>query len=265
MQRTVRFLLSFVVFTLLTTAVFAQDDISSVSIVATDDGVDMPSEIPAGYVRFNIENNRSEAEFGPILARLNEGVTMDDFMTAVSGEDPMGAVMLVTLYGGTGVEAGSTLDYISEMSPGDYVLLEFEGEGFASFTVTGDAMDDVAEPESDVTMALLDFGFGVPAFVPAGPQVWHITNIGMQWHEISMVKAPDGINSVADARAAMAAGDVEEPEQVLFWAPTGAGTDTWITLDLEPGTYVLLCFLPDLNGDFSPHMDHGMMQVFVVE
>jgi hypothetical protein len=34
-------------------------------------------------------------------------------------------------------------------------------------------------------------------------------------------------------------------------------------VDLEPGTYVAMCFFPDL-GDGMPHAYHGMHTVFVV-
>ena len=35
-------------------------------------------------------------------------------------------------------------------------------------------------------------------------------------------------------------------------------------MDLAPGEYTVLCFLPDLNGDFSPHLTHGMVASLTV-
>ena len=32
-----------------------------------------------------------------------------------------------------------------------------------------------------------------------------------------------------------------------------------------PGEYTVLCFLPDLAGDMSPHLAHGMVRTLTVE
>ena len=265
-----KYLFSIVALLIIASVAGAQGDgagaeIPTVTGIASDDGIELPSEVPAGLVTFTFENNRSDAPFSPIIARLNDGVTMDDLMAAMGGEDQMAAVTLLTLYGGSAIASGESLNFTTELTAGEYVLVEMEGEGFLAFTVSeGDALE-MTEPEADVHLAMVDFGFGLPAFVPAGPQVWHLENIGDQWHEVRIYPAPEGISSVADVRAAIAAGEEEEPEQAFFWTPMGAGTQVWVTIDLEPGTYVLVCLLPDLAGDFSPHMEHGMIQVFTVE
>jgi hypothetical protein len=37
----------------------------------------------------------------------------------------------------------------------------------------------------------------------------------------------------------------------------------WLALDLQPGTYVALCFIPD-EAPGAPHALLGMIQVFTV-
>ena len=255
-----------------TATVLAQDaasDIPSIVGTITDEGVDFPSEVAAGLTNITFESSREDVSIMPLISRLNDGLTMDDLMGAMS-EDEMAAITMLTFYGGVGVAGGESKSYTLNLLPGDYVIIlsnisaEGAAEGFATFSVTEGDMADVQEPEADVQLALVDFAFGVPAFISSGPHVWHIDNFGSQWHEASIFKAPEGIESVADVRAAMETNDVE-PEQAFYWGPTAPGAEAWVTVDLEPGTYVLMCFLPDLNGDFSPHMAHGMIQVFTVE
>ncbi len=41
------------------------------------------------------------------------------------------------------------------------------------------------------------------------------------------------------------------------------GTSLWIPMTLEPGTYVLICFFPDIS-DGMPHAFHGMYNVVEV-
>ncbi len=219
---------------------------------------------------FTLENNRTDAAFSPAIARLNDGVTLDDLGTAMSGDDPMAALSLLTLYGGSSIASGESFSFTTNLKAGDYLLLEFDESGASpsdptTFTVSESDMASEVAPKADATMALLDFGFGVPAFTSAGPQVWHIENVGEQWHEVVMIPLPEGITSVADVQAAMASDNQPDIEPVLYWIPMSPGTEAWTTLDLQPGYYVLLCFLPDINGDFSPHMNHGMMQVFHVQ
>jgi hypothetical protein len=261
--------IALLIVTIATVVISAQDsDYTAVTGVATDEGIDFPEEVPAGLVNLTFENNRSEGEFTAGIARINDGVTMEQFMEAAAAENPMEAVSMVSLYGGTGVLPGESITYTVDLAGGNYLLLEFGEEGpsdFTMFTVTENDMEPMAAPQADVNLALIDFGFGVPGFISAGEKTWHVENVGDQWHEIAMIPLPEGISSVADARAAMEAPDQPDIQPILFWAPMSPGTEAWITLDLEPGNYLLLCFLPDLNGDFSPHMAHGMMQVFTVE
>ena len=267
----VRIVIALLLVTIATLVISAQDsEYTAVTGVATDEGIEFPSEIPAGFVNLVFENNRSEREFAAGIARINDDVTMEQFMAAASAENPMEAVAMVSLYGGMGVAPGESASYTVNLTPGNYLLLEFGEEeagpsDFSMFTVTENDMEPMAEPEADVNLALVDFGFGVPGFISAGELVWHVENVADQWHEVVVIPLPEGIESVADARAAMESPDQPDIQPVLFWAPMSPGNEAWITLDLAPGNYLLLCFLPDLNGDFSPHMAHGMIQVFTVE
>ena len=266
-----KYLFSIVTLLIISLIVGAQEDtagaeIPTVTGTASDEGIDFPSEVSAGLVSFTFENNRTEAPYSPIIARLNDGVTMDDIVAAMGGEDAMVAIpRLVTLYGGSTIASGESLSYTTELTAGEYILSESEGEDFTAFTVTEGDILDMAEPEADVHLAMVDFGFGLPAFLPAGPQVWHLENVSDQWHETIIIPLPEDISSIADVRAAMAAGDERDIAPAFFWGAMSSGKEVWVTIDLEPGNYIVLCFLPDVNGDFSPHVAHGMMQIFTVE
>ena len=262
----------------LSSVAFAQSDIPSAVGVATDEGIEFPAEIPSGLIALTFENNRSEAPFGPILARLNDDVTLDDFFVAMGSENPMEGVFLVTLYGGSNILPGESLTFTSNLAAGEYVMVEFEGDAMPiTFTVTESGSDEMLEkPESDISLAMVDFAFGVPSHIPAGEHIWHLQNYGEQWHEVAIFPVEEG-TTTQDMREMMMSmpmegeGESSESEEdsgdelAFFWAPMSGDTEAWVSVDLEPGTYGITCFLPDLNGDFSPHVAHGMLQVFVVE
>jgi hypothetical protein len=116
----------------------------------------------------------------------------------------------------------------------------------------------------------VDFSFAMPDKIATGPQVWQIENAGEQWHEMPILKLNEGV-TIDDVLAMMAEsgpGGPEGPppfEIVAFWSPMGAGEKAWVTWDLPPGEYTVICFLPDLAGDMSPHVAHGMVRTLVVE
>lgn len=245
-----------------------------VTIVATDDEVQLPpvpeEGVPAGVYTFQFINNRTEAEYSPLIARLNEGVTMDDFNEALGVDDGFGAVFLVTLYGGTGIMPDENVHITYRFEPGDYMLLELSDTGpgdVKPFTVVESDEGHSEDPVADVTLTMVDFAFGVPTVMASGELLWNFENTGEQWHEAAIFSVPEGTTR-EDILASFEAGEESNDDefgQVFFWAPISAGAEAWISIDLEPGTYAILCFLPDLTGDFSPHIAHGMVQVFTVE
>ena len=234
-------------------------EIPTATATVTDEGIEFTSDLSAGLATISVENNRSEGIFSATVARLNDGVTVEEVREA--GDE---AIFMLTFYGGISVPAGETRSYTVALIAGEYGFFETDGnEDAATFTVADGEPSDVAEPEADVNVALVDFAFGVPGFMPAGPNVWHIDNVGDQWHHMAVFPVDEG-TTIADVRLLLGSDD-GGPEPAFITEPIGADVEMWTTIDLEPGTYVALCFLPDIAGDFSPHFNHGMVQIFVVE
>jgi hypothetical protein len=227
-------------------------------------GIDMPAEVPSGIVTFAYQMDEGAPGI-PEFARLNDGVTLDQFMQAAE-QDIMAAVPLVTLIGNAEKKVGIEVTY--DLKPGDYVGLVFQESGpplttsFAAGAATG-----AAEPQASVTAQLADFAFILPDEIAAGPQTWLIENTGAQWHEMAVVKLAEG-TSVDDLLAMFSQPEQAGPppfEDILTWSPIGAGQRAWVTWDLPAGEYTVICFLPDLAGDMSPHAAHGMVRTLVVK
>lgn len=201
----------------------------------------------------------------PEFARLNDGVTLDQFMAAAQ-QDIMAAVPLVTMIGNSEQKVGDEVTY--DLKPGTYVGLVFQESGpplTASFTAG--KTTDAGEPSAGVTAQLADFAFILPDEIAAGPQTWMIENTGAQWHEMGIVKLAEG-TTVDDVVAMLSQPEQDGPppfEDVAFLSPMGAGQRAWVTWDLPAGEYTIICFLPDLAGDMSPHAAHGMVRTLVVK
>ena len=248
--------------------VLAQEasDIPQVAIEKTADGYVIPAEMPEGVVQVTFTNN-TEGSLDATFARLNEGVTADALMGALGEAGPMGALQLVSLAGGTAVEAGASSDMYVSFKPGEYVLLDM-GENAPApsvFTVADAEGEGAAAPEAAVNVSLLDFAFSLPLQLTAGENLWQIDNDGEQWHEMVIFKI-DPATTLAEMQEILAqVNSGEEPavEQAGFVFPIGAGESTWVNMNLEAGTYLAICFLPDFATGHS-HFQDGMMQVLTV-
>jgi hypothetical protein len=246
-------------------------EIPQVTIDKTADAYVVPEMLPEGVVQVTINNN-SETVADMTLARLNEGVTPETLMQALGEAGPFGALPLVSLVGGAQVEPGASAVVTYDLKPGNYVLLDL-GEGApppVPFTVGDAEGEGAAAPEADQVIRLLDFAFSVPLNIAAGEQTWEIQNQGEQWHEMVIMKLPDDttIAGLTDLIGQFAS--AEDPsslpvQPVGFVFPISQGERTWVDMNLEPGVYVAICFLPDLAGEGGiPHVEHGMIQVFNV-
>lgn len=244
--------------------------IPAVTVEASDTALTMPAEIPAGLVTLTV-NNSGQAPHGPLFARLNEGVTQEQFMEALmTDESGAAAIALVTLLGGPQVAPGASEQATFDLKPGAHIALDF-GEGppqIANFTVTAGSGATPAEPVAAVNADLIDFQFALPDQIKAGAQTWKIENKGGQWHEMAIFKLNEGV-TVEDVMAMVMSETPPEGEppfeEIAFWAPMSQGERAWLTVDLPPGVYTVMCFLPDFASDPpQSHLEHGMVRTLTV-
>jgi hypothetical protein len=116
----------------------------------------------------------------------------------------------------------------------------------------------------DVTMQ--DYAFVVDGDVTAGPALVSFENVGEQFHHAIVGKLGEG-KTLEDVQDFVSKGAQGPPPPWFDDAPIdqtliSPGQNAGIVLDLEEGNYVLLCFMPDPEG--QPHVVHGMAQTFEV-
>lgn len=266
LKRCVRMLLvAMLLMMVMAGAVTAQDAIPGADVVFSADGLSAPEALPSGLVTFNYENT-AEAPFIGVLLRLNDGVTFDDLMAAMA-EDPLGMLPLVSLRGGPAVMPGQSAAMTHSLDLGEYVLVNFAGEvpQMATISVAEEGAADLAEPAADVDVVMVDFGYGLPLSVPAGESVWRIENAGEQWHELAIAPVEPG-TTIDDVRTLLAENQEFAANQLPILMPMDSGQVTWLTTTLAPGTYAIICNLPDLMNmeDMHIHYDLGMIQIITV-
>jgi hypothetical protein len=188
------------------------------------------------------------------------------------------AFLFNSLYaGGVGVLPGESVSVVLDLTPGEWIISSTEPEATQAPTLlvaTGEMPADLPEPESDVTIVIDEYSIEITeGELGVGPTMIRVDNTGAQPHFLLGMLGPDTMTD--EAIGAILMGDVSgtpadtgiNPDSDLiaaFYTGTqSTGTTQWVLLDLEPGTYAVVCFFPD-QADMMPHAFHGMYEVITV-
>jgi hypothetical protein len=242
-----------------------------VTVIAKDYSFELPAEIPAGLTTFKLVSKGPSMHHVQLI-RLEQGKTADDFLTALKAGGPPPA--WATPAGGPNPpETGDTATTIMEMKPGSYVLVCFipSADGMPhvmkgmtrALTVTEPTRAATPEPSADLVVKLVDFDFELSQPLTAGRHTIRIENGGAQHHELAIVrlepgKTPADFTAWGERPVGPAPGRIFGGVSAIM-----PGTRAFLEVDLPPGEYALLCFVPDMT-DGKPHFVHGMAKQLTV-
>jgi hypothetical protein len=230
-------------------------------IRVTDQAIEAPARAAAGITLLTIDNvSRGNASI--FLMVPPPGVQTAQLRSiAPTGGFPSYLYDAV-LTGGPQVAPGERGQVLIVLVPGTWLATGFTVAGSLATTavrVEGEATPsaEVQEPPAAMTVQMRDDGFGgLDRPIAPGSQVWKLTNTGTQPHALFLSKAPRPVTREEITRLLPLVGNPEEairqglPDPRAF-PPAGtftaisAGRTAWFTVDLAPGTYVALDFLPD--------------------
>ena len=129
--------------------------------------------------------------------------------------------------------------------------------------VTQSTGPSAAAPTADVSIALSDYKFIISTPLTAGRHVIEVSNSGPQPHELFVLKLAAG-KTLDDFGKWMAKPVGPPPGVAMGGISTGMpGAKAWFSVDLTPGDYALICFVPDAK-DGKSHIEHGMVQPFKI-
>jgi hypothetical protein len=272
----------------------------NVNVTATN-FEDIADEIEAGRYLVTVTVAEDVEDGGGVAFVQPEGMSAAEFLEAaagppedVAGEAPDGTPVIegeaaeggegdappefyyqFAFAGGVYTNAGETAQVVLDLTPGEWIAWGDDPEAPQEpviFNVTGEMPADLAEPESGATLTMGEYVIEVSAGeLTAGEQVVKIENIGAQPHFVFFTKGPDGmteadVQEVLDGFMTGTPSAIDPEVDFVDIAGTGTqsnGTSIWLSLDLEPGTYAMLCFFPDIS-DGAPHVFHGMYSVVEV-
>lgn len=241
------------------------------TVYAKDYAFEAPDSIPAGLTTFHLVNEGPNLHHVQ-LVRLDSGKTAADLDAAMKAKPALPA--WAVLIGGPNAPApGNTFDSSLNLEPGNYVMLcvvdipdnvpHFAKGMVHPFRVTAAAGAAAAAPTPDITITLADYNFIVKGTLAAGKHVVQVLNDGPQDHEVEFFQLAPG-KSLADLEAWTQTRQGPPPGKPIGGvAGTARATTSFMDLELMPGDYAMVCFVPD-NKDGKPHSVHGMFKGFTV-
>lgn len=245
-------------------------DPNVLTITAHDYGFEAPATVRAGVTTIRLANEGGEFHHAT-LVRVEDGRTSADLAGAMKDIDlPAWA----TFAGGpNGAAPGGSSEATLALKPGNYVIIcvipSPDGTPHVmkgmmrDLKVTGPAVRGEL-PATDAAIMLSDYEIRLPKPLMAGHHVIRVRNYAAQPHEVMMFRLLPG-RTEEDLMQFLAAMSGELPAvPVGGIAPMSQGTANNLAVDIAPGRYVLMCFVPDVK-DGQPHLAHGMITRFTVD
>jgi hypothetical protein len=260
----------------------AIDEFPVLTVRVTDDAIEAPAEVPAGRYLYITEN---ATEHNPMQDTLAAGLfPLQGDMTLASlnaiRTDENATFYYDVRWAGESIPLrGHTASTIVDLTPGDWTIVlpePFAPQPAVALTVTaGTDPSTQPEPQSDGTVTLRDHAFaGIPDRVASGRHVWKLTNAGQQPHIMFLLRYPEVMPlDQAQRLYSLPPGATPPPDldvDPTRVAPAGgmgplpAGGTAWGIYDLEPGSYLAICFVTDPETG-TPHFLLGMTHIFIVE
>jgi hypothetical protein len=244
-----------------------------VTVRASEFAFSAPKSVPAGTLTFRMVNDGKQLHHVSIVKLLN-GKTVADYVAALKKPGPPPA-WSVDVGGPNAAVPGGMSDATVTLEPGSYALVCYvpsPGEMaphlmkgmIAPLTVTPNSAASI-ELTPDVNLHLTDYKFAFSKPLTAGHHWVRVTNDAAQPHEVLFVKLPPGQTAAKVAQWVEDGQKGPPPAMPIGGAsPMAKGRSTTLNLDLAPGTYGMICFLPDAK-DGKPHSVHGMTAQFEVK
>lgn len=230
--------------------------------------VSTPPSISAGVVQMKFEN-KAKGKHSAQIIRIDPGHDAMSALKAANAWGQGGSPLpgWIHLNGGFGgAKPGQTLPGVGKFVPGSYAVVDLEAKGkpvYGTFAVKGKESKDPL-PSSPSTVTAVDYSFTAKG-LRAGASLLFRNN-GKEPHQISAAKLQKGA-TLADVKRYLKKQKGRSPVDEttgVDGAVLDGGASQVTTLGLtKPGTYALLCFVPDRKGG-PPHALRGMIGTAVV-
>ena len=241
------------------------------TITGSDFSFVAPDTVPAGVTNITFVNKGPSLHHVQ-LVRLDSGKTLADLEGALKNPGPFPAWAILTP-GPNAPDPGTSSNETVDLTAGSYAILclvdvpggmpHFAKGMVHALTVKTMEAQSVVQDSADVRITLADYSFKTSAPLTAGKHVIEVSSNGPQPHEVEIVRFAPG-KTLDDLAKWLVKAEGPPPANAL--GGTSAmmpGIKARFAVDLTPGNYAMLCFIPDAK-DGKRHVEHGMVQKFTI-
>lgn len=246
----------------------------------------VPESIPAG--RYLVNYKGVDVVGYLLFAQYPADLPMDKALEQARLAGSMDQQQPGWVYGGGSyVDPGAEVQVIVELTAGDWNVVssgmptDGNWETDEKYSIVPLKVTEAAAAATPVAAIDADVHVDMPGMayvmdketIPAGPQIFEFKNSGDQAHHMVMVRTPklvtsDDMSMLVDAFASGTppAGDnwYANAVWVGYTALVSPGFTVWNEFDLEPGNYLMICYIADTESGM-PHFMMGMWTPFTVE
>jgi hypothetical protein len=225
----------------------------------------VPASVKGGTVEIEFTNS-AKGQHSAQLVTADDGHTPQQALEAGNawGEKGKGLPEWARVVGGVGsLKEGETASVTQELEPGKYLVADLDSGASAGFEVTAGSASGELAAEGGAIEAT-EYAFESQG-LKAGRNRVLFDNKGSEPHLIAATGLKPG-KTIADARKFFETQKGQPPldeSRGFSTAVIEGGDRQSVELDLKPGKYVLLCFVPDRKGG-PPHVVKGMVSEAVV-
>lgn len=237
-----------------------------ISIAMTGKSIHVGGTLRSGGVSI-VSTVTGEPMGSPAFIRLDPGVTPGRFFAALqqSGGDPNGVNGVGSLVMDAQANKGTSAVQ-ADLAPGQYVALDTSGQNpakwpFTVFTISP-AANPAALPKPGATIDAIDFGFRGPGTI----RDRSLVRFGNNGWLIHMITGARGSSlATANRIAALLRAGKDNQAQGLadgfynFAGPISHGASQQLVLNVQPGYWVIACFMNTQDG--REHTQLGMVRV----
>lgn len=256
---------------------FAELGLPEVTVTATADSYAVSdSSIAAGRYLVHL-NNQSPVEIYAAFLQLPEGVTADDFSALLTDPETMGPPEWYSTTfspGGISATPGEESWVVLDLPAGAYAVHTDTPEAglpAVALEVTGEMPADLPVPAATAKVDMVEMMFHFDPPIVVGPQIVEVVNSGEQMHFFTLAAVPPGttVEDFMGLAASFTGTPTESPlafediQPYFDTANQSPGTTSWAAINVDPGTYLAVCFVSDAETG-APHAMLGMAEILEI-
>lgn len=234
----------------------------------TDRSIEAPEFIPAGLTTIRLQNDGS-VRHSLVVFDIDEGHTVDDVARELQGQ--FWPESWAPAIGEVSAEAGESNEWTVRLVKGLYAATDwsvgsdqiphFAKGAFTGFEVSAAVEPDAAWDPDAIQVELGDFWFTGISDLPAGRNTFRFVNVSKEQDHMIIFVPLDADQTAqgmfGDYVYERTGGTLEfEPAAEIGWI--GPRQEVEYSVDLAPGSYAVVCLLPDGHPG-TPHSNLGML------